>query len=179
MPDEESRKSGFLTFWTTLPGILTGLAALITAVVGALALFKTSDNGNHKGVDTGTPVTINVSHSQSKSSGRLSLVSGDPADLETGQIGQSIDADVAFGPETTPTLGATPSASLAPVDTRPTRAECAAALRARHDGAEIVSRVERKWICVSTAEKNIAVVRILSAPGPGSAKLVLGYTAWR
>ena len=41
MPDEPSpdRKGGFLAFWTTLPGILTGLAALITAIVGAVGLW--------------------------------------------------------------------------------------------------------------------------------------------
>jgi hypothetical protein len=37
---EQDRKSGFLAFWATLPGILTGLAALITAVVGAVGLWK-------------------------------------------------------------------------------------------------------------------------------------------
>lgn len=35
MPDEQQRHS----FWTTLPGILTGLASVITALVGVLALF--------------------------------------------------------------------------------------------------------------------------------------------
>jgi hypothetical protein len=29
MAEEENRKRGFLAFWTTLPGILTGLAALL------------------------------------------------------------------------------------------------------------------------------------------------------
>jgi hypothetical protein len=35
MPDSEPRK----TFWTTLPGLLTGLASLFTAIAGLLALF--------------------------------------------------------------------------------------------------------------------------------------------
>jgi hypothetical protein len=41
MPDEPSsdRKGGFPAFWTTLPGILTGLAALITAIVGAVGVW--------------------------------------------------------------------------------------------------------------------------------------------
>jgi hypothetical protein len=37
---QAARRGGFWTFWTTLPGILTGLAALVTAIVGLLALFN-------------------------------------------------------------------------------------------------------------------------------------------
>src|SRR6266513_4775056 len=31
--------SRFLTFWTTIPGMLTGLAGVITAIVALIALF--------------------------------------------------------------------------------------------------------------------------------------------
>lgn len=181
MPEEENGKGGFLAFWTTLPGILTGLAALITAVVGAVAVFQTQGGGDSSPATTGEAVTTPDGSSVpgAPSKGRLSLVSGDAANLEMGQIDQSSDADVIFGPETTPTLHATGAASLAPVDTQPTRAACIAALDARDDSFETVSTVERKSICVSTPEGNVAVVRILGAPGPGSAKLVLGYTVWR
>jgi hypothetical protein len=55
MPDEESRKRGFLAFWTTLPGTLTGLAALITAVVGAVALFKSTENGGNSSAPPANP----------------------------------------------------------------------------------------------------------------------------
>lgn len=54
--DGAARRS---SFWTTLPGILTGLAALVTALVGAAALFSHSGDtpqspasGSHVGVAT-------------------------------------------------------------------------------------------------------------------------------
>ena len=44
---DRSSPSAFLTFWTTLPGILTGVAALITAIVGLyLALGPRNNNIN-------------------------------------------------------------------------------------------------------------------------------------
>ncbi len=188
MPDEPSsdRKSGFLAFWTTLPGILTGLAALITAIVGAVGLWKTQSGGDSTPTSPGEPVTATSTAETGRqgsgsgvlAKGRLSLVSGDWADLERGQVGSAVAGDVTFGPETTPTLHAAGAASLAPVDARPTKRSCVSALTARSDSFELVSRVETKWICVSTTEKNVAAVRILSSPGPGNAKLVLGYTVW-
>src|SRR5436309_10507434 len=129
MPPEadQSRKSAFLSFWTTLPGILTGLAALITAVVGAVALWKTQ--GGNTSPTTAGPETVTLSKTPTigagghsfLSTGRVSLARGDSADLERGQIGVSTDADVSFGPESTPTLHAGPPAFLAPVDRRPTK----------------------------------------------------------
>jgi hypothetical protein len=184
MPEEENRKGGFFTFWTTLPGILTGLAALITAVVGAVALFKSTDNGGGNSEPATTIASTagggsTTAQGKYLATGRLMLVSGDKADLERGQIGESTDADLSFGPETTPTLHYTPPSFFAPVDARPARNDCVSALHGRRDTTEIVSAIERKWLCVSTAEANVAVVRVVSAPGVGSAKLVLGYTVWR
>jgi hypothetical protein len=46
--------SAFLTFWTTLPGILTGAAALITAIVG-LYLALGPRNNNQNAVTSPTP----------------------------------------------------------------------------------------------------------------------------
>ena len=184
MPDEPSsdRKGGFLAFWTTLPGILTGVAALITAIVGAIGLWKSQSDGNSTG-SANQPVTVTSATKTGTSSGhvargRLSLVRGDSADLERGQIGNSTNADVIFGPESTPTLLPAASAFLAPAQARPTKQSCTSALGARHDTSEIVSQLDTNRICVSTTEGHVAVVRIISAPGVGSAKLVLRYTVW-
>jgi hypothetical protein len=183
VPGEPSsdRKGGFLAFWTTLPGILTGVAALITAVVGVIGLWK-SQSGD--GSDNGTPATVIattdiVGTSHNRLSGRLSLARGDSADLEQGQIGSSPTADLTFGPETTPTLRNAGSTFFAPFKGVPTRTRCGLALRGRHDTSELVAQFEGSWICVSTAEGNVAAVKILSAPGVGSSKLVLAFTAWR
>jgi hypothetical protein len=176
MPDEPSsdRKGGFLAFWTTLPGILTGLAALITAIVGAVGLWKSQsgggDNGGVQAPVVATTDITGVSH-------QLSLPPGDGADLEKGQIGSLVNTDLAFGPESTPTLRAGASTFFAPVEGTPNKARSAAALSSRHDTSEIVSQVERSWVCMST-EGKVAGVRIIKAPGVGSAKLVLAYVIW-
>jgi hypothetical protein len=46
-------KSSFWRFWTTLPGVLTGLAALLSAVVAAFALF----NGGGHAANSPSPPT--------------------------------------------------------------------------------------------------------------------------
>jgi hypothetical protein len=176
MPDEPSsdRKGGFLAFWTTLPGILTGVAALITAIVGAVGLWKSQSGGGDHGGASATVVATNdtlVSH-------QLSLNPGDGADLDKAQIGSLLNTDLGFGPESTPTLRAGASTFFAPVEGTPNKARCAAALSRRRDTSEIVSQVERSWVCVSTVEGKVAGVRIIKAPGVGSAKLVLAYVIW-
>lgn len=180
MPEEQNGKGGFLSFWTTLPGILTGLAALITAIVGAIGLWKSQSGGSSSPATTAETVATSSTQAPGVlAAGRLSLLRNDSADLERGQIGLSTDEDVKFGPETTPTLHAAASAFLAPVDTAPKKADCVAALNGRKDTLELVSQIESKWTCVSTTEGNVAVLRVIGAPGVGSAKLVLGYTVWR
>lgn len=44
--DKKSSVDTFLTFWSTLPGILTGIAALLTAVAGLYLAFAPAKNGN-------------------------------------------------------------------------------------------------------------------------------------
>src|SRR5271155_1240154 len=39
MPDAEPNRPNASSFWTSLPGLLTGLAALITATIGGYAIF--------------------------------------------------------------------------------------------------------------------------------------------
>jgi hypothetical protein len=53
MAPGEAEPNGRRSFFTTLPGILTGVAALITAVVSLIAVFGPDDNGN--GNDTPSP----------------------------------------------------------------------------------------------------------------------------
>ena len=83
--------------------------------------------------------------------------------------------------ETTPTIhySGTSTSFFAPIDAAPSKSDCVVALNGRHGTQQLVSEIERKWTCVSTTEGSFAVVRVISAPGVGSAKLVLGYTVWR
>jgi hypothetical protein len=44
MPQDEAGGSRFRAFWSSLPGVLTGIAAVITAVVTLAALFRGGDD---------------------------------------------------------------------------------------------------------------------------------------
>lgn len=50
-----SSPGSFLTFWSTLPGILTGVAALITAVVGLYITLAPQNGPNNNARATSTP----------------------------------------------------------------------------------------------------------------------------
>jgi hypothetical protein len=182
---------GFLAFWTTLPGILTGVAALITAIVGLATLVHSWTGSSQDAAPPQTPAAATDSApatSESTSSGqqttgtvessRLALRRGDAADLEHGQIGFSATEDIMFGPETTPSLHAAGTAFLAPIQTTPSKPTCRRALSGRRDTAEAIPDLSAPWICVSTTEGHIAAVEILRAPGVGSVELELKYSVW-
>jgi hypothetical protein len=192
------RKNGgsarFVAFWTTLPGILTGVAALITAIIG-LATLVHSWNGTSQTAappQTSVPATNSVSATPESTgsmtsgqeatgtveSGPLALRRGDAADLEHGLVGFSATEDVMFGPESTPSLHAAGTAFLAPIQTIPSKSACRRALSGRRDAVEAIPDLSSRWICVSTTEGHVASVEIVRAPGVGTAELDLKYTVW-
>jgi hypothetical protein len=177
------RKGGFLAFWTTLPGILTGLAALITAIVGVVGLWKSQNDGSSAPTTAATTIvestTTGGDGTAGSGRGQLSLGSSDEADLEQGQIGTSSTADLIFGPESTPTIHATGSSFLAPAAGGLTQAGCTRALMTSHKSFELVSEAAEHGLCVSTVEGHVAGVRIVKRPGVGNADLVLAFTVWR
>jgi hypothetical protein len=196
-PTEPPKKAGgrgsggFLAFWTTLPGILTGVAALITAIVGLATLVHSWTGDGQTESQSGTAVASSSSTTMSSGSGasgddsagatengRLALHRGDEADLEQGLIGLSPNDDVMFGPESTPYLHAAGTAFLAPLQKPPSKAKCRDALAGRRDAFEAIEELSAPWVCVSTSESHIAFVEILQAPGVGSAELDLKYTVW-
>jgi hypothetical protein len=202
MPDSADRpesdspsKGGFLAFWTTLPGILTGAAAMITAIVALVTLLHTGNGSPSTTSRTratahssaATPV-IPQTTSPGRASpdvrptighGRLALRRGDPADLESGVVGYVSNTDIMFGPESTLYLHASGDAFLAPIVTSPSKRACTRALLHRHDPWEVIPELSTRSVCVSTSEGHVAVVNILRLPGVGSAQLSLGYTVWR
>jgi hypothetical protein len=180
-------KGRFLSFWTTLPGVLTGVAAVLSAAAGLAALWHSGGGGNGTPASDPAPATSQPGATTRADTtapgilahGRVSLNRGDSVDLEHGVIEVSGNTDVGFGPETTPTLHASATGFLAPIDNRPTKKDCAADLASRHDGTEILSDLTTDWVCVSTAEGHVAFVDVLAAPGVGNAKLTLEYAVWR
>jgi hypothetical protein len=199
--NEPQRQGGFLAFWTTLPGILTGVAAVITAIAGLISYWQTTGtstgNANQPTQQTaaqqpthtptsatsqpnGTTPTRTVAQANGiRARGRINLNRGDQADLEQGLVAITPNSDLSFGPETTPNLFATASAFLAPTDLPPSKRVCRAALTHRHDAFEILPTLDTKWICVSTTEGHIAAVTVIRTPGVGNPELDLGYTVWR
>lgn len=185
---------GFLAFWTTLPGILTGVAALITAVVGLATLVNSWTGDGQTASPSVTAAASNSSNTSATTSsgagasgqdsagtvenGPLTLHRGQEADLEQGLIGVSPNDDVMFGPESTPYLYAAATAFLAPIQKAPSKATCRHALSGRRDAFEAIPELSTPWVCVSTSEGHIAFVEILRAPGVGSADLKLRYTTW-
>jgi hypothetical protein len=149
--DEKEPGSGrFLAFWTTLPGILTSVAALITAIVALATLVHSWQGGSQTASPDEAPAaTTSSTMSTAASSGitrqgrtgmsrevSFALRRGDAADLEQGMISFSANDDVIFGPESTPYLYASGTASLAPVQAAPSKPTCRQALSARRDTFE-------------------------------------------
>ena len=52
---DEENGGGFLAFWSSLPGVLKGLAAVITAAIALIGVWRSLDGGGDD--DTATPAT--------------------------------------------------------------------------------------------------------------------------
>jgi len=86
LPEPELEKKQ--NFWTTIPGILTGLAALLTAATGLWVAIGPHDKpaaDEHPAVSTPTPLQSSAPGSAPPASTQQSLASGSAA---TGQAGQ-------------------------------------------------------------------------------------------
>ena len=53
---QPSSERGFIRYWTTLPGVLTGLAALLTAVVAVVGVVRSA--GDKPGSSTAAAITV-------------------------------------------------------------------------------------------------------------------------
>lgn len=112
-------KHGAPAFWTSLPGILTGIAAVITALVGLFALLGPGDDGADGGsvpaaerLETsaaadpappepvppagavgGTPTATSDPATADGAAipGQVTMRSPDEADLESGRVGMGVD----------------------------------------------------------------------------------------
>jgi hypothetical protein len=182
----------FWAFWTTLPGILTGGAAAITAIISLLAVFHPSEHAS-----TGTtaptvtsrlgPATVSTPPTAAAgptsgvlAQGQLSQKVGDWADLEGGRTGNGVpSADLALlgGVYELTSLGG----PLAPAgDGTIDKSACAAALNAHNDTYEILSQFHvGSQLCVDTHDNHVAVLRVVSLPGVGNSQFVYAYTVWQ
>lgn len=196
MPDSDSsrgsqapRPGGFWTFWTTLPGILTGIAALITASVGLITALNRSGRertvapsdkpASAQSAPVSQPApTPSVPPQGVLAQGRITMKSPDGADLENGIAGKGGDLYLyCSGIECL----LNPMSSLLSVTDGPgDKASCAAALRSRREGAVRLQDLKvGQMLCVQTAKGHIGSLKIVGLPGVGSIEFVFDYTLFR
>jgi hypothetical protein len=184
-----SEGGGSGSFWTTVPGILTGVAGLMTAAVALIGLLHalnvgagtatTAISGRSGPTSTASgSASPSVSASGVLASGQLTMYDEDHADLEHGRINNAGDFDIYFGGDT---IGASVyGAFLAPVQSTPGRADCAAALAARRDPHEFISQLGiGSWVCVHTLNGHVAAIQVVSHQDTTPHQLVINFTTWR
>jgi hypothetical protein len=184
-------KSDFVTFWTTLPGILTGVAALLTAVVGLLAalnVFRTTTPAaappastaisSSAGGQSTTPSSEPVGGALVIRRGTVSMSSSERVSLRTGQIISGVlDSDLYLSCGGTTCLL---ERNLVQVPSAGSKEACSAALRQRTlETLEVTSLQPGAEVCVETHDSGIAGLRLSQIPGPGSSQLVFDYTLWQ
>jgi len=183
----------FLSFWTTLPGILTGSAALITAVVSLLALFHAF--GGSSGA-TGSTSGITSPHASTGETSAASLPEGvfrrgtltmtgevDYANLEQGVTGTGVSpSDITyvlggFGYELHDARGIAPApAGSGMID----KAACVRTLTVRQDLKVDVDKLSKgSQLCVQTYDSHVALLTIVSLPGVGNPNIVFDYVVWQ
>ncbi len=196
--EEPKEKGGFLKFWTSLPGVLTGLAAVIAAVVSLVALFN---HGSDAVAEPARPPAAQASDVPAQipsapvassaraggdvaGRGSLTLGVGEYADLTDGSVSDSVTAN-AHNPQFFLTasdgyrLVANSGRAFAPVDGTPDRAACVSAVSARQLGqVALTAAVQGRTVCVLTDTQQIAAVTLTTLPAVGSPKLTFDYVLW-
>ena len=202
---QPTRRGGFWTFWTTLPGVLTGFAAVVTAIVGLITLLNgLGGGGNHAGASDRasslpnqvvpqqtTPKSGPTSASSALSQGvfiqgSLRMKSPDDADLEQGAVGLGVSGGdlYLYCSAGDCLLNAIGSGLMTATDEPGNKSACTAALNSRHDRALDLSRLRTakrlgETLCLQTNESRIGALRILGLPGVGTSEFVFSYTLWR
>ena len=176
------------SFWTTLPGILTGLAALITALVGVVALVSQQHGDPPSGKTQNGPVTGQGTTATPPSSASAEPQGGqspvtvsatmqpdDFLDVDTGQVGTGVNGELALREGAWLQLfkGRT---AVVPKETD--QAGCVSALQHRSDSGVSSDRLAAGAVlCLSTDQGNLAEARF-SPPDPTEA-VTVDLTVWR
>jgi len=189
---QAARRGGFWMFWTTLPGILTGVAALLTASVGLItALNRPGRDRSVTANDKSIPVQSNpVSRPAVKSSaaptgvfgqGRLTMKSPESADLEKGLVGTGVSGDDLYLHCSGVKCILNPMGSLMAVTEGPgDKASCTAALQSRRDGALYLEQARTgQTLCIQTTDGHVGALEIVGLPGVGSIEFVFDYALFR
>lgn len=191
---DEETGGGFLAFWSSLPGVLKGLAAVITAAIALLGVWRSLDGGDDETATvstsggagttvagtTGKPVAPS---GDALAEGRLTLQDKDSANLQAKRvrIGDP-NADLSLQGAGTPDFGilyAPYGGLLAETTGAVDKAGCVEALTARSgDRVMLADLRPGSKLCLKTGPGTIALLEIVSAPVIGSPELVFEYTLW-
>lgn len=171
--DDDDDGEGAKHFWTTLPGLLTGIAALITAVVGAYALF----GGDGDADDETTTIGSTPSQSRSQTSeaaqpsatpadatqpavspGEAMLHSGDYLEFDHAVTGSSAFGEILWTGEVLYLYAPRAAIADVPTDT----AGCEALLTQRKDSYLVLADLVAgpTYLCVTTDEDAIVAATI-------------------
>jgi hypothetical protein len=189
------------SFWTTVPGILTGLAALVTALVAAGALFlgnsddaagnaaagsgagdvsSAGDGGRSdppasSGGATSGPATASQRGSPGSDTSQVELLAGDYFDIDAGVQGNNrvTGSDLVWN--NVLSLNGVRNA-IVPAETD--EAGCVAALQTRSDGVVPADQVARGAVVCLTTDAG-ALVQASIAPPDVSGSLTVTLTVWR
>jgi hypothetical protein len=198
---QPGRRAGFWAFWTTLPGILTGVATLITAIVGLVALFNTSGGGqnnppapistsglaNHVETSPAAPSSIQATDLTHQPAGvfvtgNIRMSGAVDVDLEKGLVGLGVPGrDLYLYCSGVDCLLAVDDGALMTTAERPGgKPACISALTTRHDiSLNLFDLSTGQTLCVQTNDGHVGALRILSLPGVGTTEFVFSYTLWQ
>lgn len=188
-PGSRDRTGG--GFWTSLPGVLTGAAALVTALVGLITIFRESPPPSEDRGAEETRIVESTAESSTPASPevapgvfaerRITMRSGDNADLETGVVGDSPpDVDLYLYCSGTDCILNAMQSLMATTEAADSRDACIEAMRARQEQAiQTPDLREGTHLCIQTTEGHVGIVRVAGVPGPGTINLELDYTLWR
>jgi hypothetical protein len=191
---------GFLAFWSSLPAVLKGLAAVLTALVAVLGVWRSvrDDSEGAAPAPATEPVTVGATTQDTGTGtgdyartptgsvlaeGRLAMRDNDTANLRRERISVGDpDADLWLTGAGNPDSGIVyaPYGGLFsdPVEAND-KAACVAALNARtRDRVPLAELEAGTTLCLKTHEGGIAALRIVSPVEIGSPELVFEYTLW-
>lgn len=194
-PSRSPDQSRFLAFWATVPGILTGMAALITAGVGAFSLWHTLNTGRATPAPAVSAAALTVASPTLPSrgngspsiavlrQGQISLDCNSGANLERGQVGPSIPQPdfVWVGPHCEPgQLSMVASGHLAQAREPVDKQACVSTLTMSPNTYLSLDALSAgSWLCVETGgSQHVAALHILALPAPGAQQLTFTYSVW-
>lgn len=188
---ESPSKKGALAFWTSLPGVLTGAAAVITALVSVFALWHPSGGSTAAapgGTGSQTPAPAMATAAETTlampsgaviAHGALVMKTPDGADLEGGLVGNAVTADLYLYCGGGRCVLTSMTGRIEPTDAAADRSTCIAALKARRDGSLDLSQLKRGTaLCLQTKAGHVAGLTPTAVPGVGSATFSFRYTVW-